>query len=562
MPAYQPLVFDAWTNLSFKRSLGSRRQPGTSWLAPDWVGDHGRRLQAYKILQSYIDNAARHFLSSTDEEVIDQHREYGDSALIRDQILAALLGDDQTVVVPGADDFDPEAEDNDPEAGLALELQDWVRDWAVDERLGLKVLENERSAIGLGDGLYTLGFSADKNRVRLRIWDPGFYFPVLDDGNEDDFPRTVHVAWELPEQPNDKVRRIRRITWKLVDPPEGRLYTHPWNEEGTTTTCLMTDATWTLDKDRQSVYDLSEGSAAYSEYVDSDGVAQDWKDIDLEIDFIPAVHLPNTVSLLNHYGRSSLATVLQILDDLANADTDLQASSATTGKPPLALVGGRMGASKPTYRPGEVWEIPEGGRLDVVDTSAALAAIVKYIEFLLRRLSTNSRIPESVLGRVKPSEVPSGVALALSFGPLKTMINEMRLVRDEKYPLLFRFAHRMSEAAGLEVPQAFQLPILLEFGSFLPDDQAAAVEQVTSLIQAQAISLESAIGLLITAGFAIDDAAAEVERIHSQDFEGANTLFDATGDNGAVRGYLGLEAEIAGATPPIPVPPILPPLVE
>lgn len=582
-PINEELVFDAWTSLSFKRALGSRITGGHSWLQPTWVGNHARRLQAYKVLHAYRENAARFFLQTTDMAERDAHREYGDGALIVNQVLAALLGDDQQIVVEGADDFDPDFdptdENNDPdaaeansEAEAALELQEWLQQWAKDERLGLKKIESERNSVSLGDGVYSLGWNRDKERPRLRVWDPGFYFPVLDDGNEDDYPGTVHIAWELEEEESKPGKRqVRRITWQIGNigrvPGTGdvrndvtaptRLY--PWNDKPSRVTCYMTDATWEFDKSgKQTIDDFTEAAALYAVYEDENGVEIPWRNIDLGIDFVPVVHMPNTVAILDHYGKSTLATVLQILDDISNADTDLQAASSTTGKPPIALSGVVVGNSSPTYKAGEVWKLGENGKLSILDTSTALDALIKYIQFLLKRLSVNSRIPETVLGRTEISGDIAGITLALSFGPLETMVKEMRLVRDEKDPLILKFAHRIALAAGMpDVPERW-VDSRLEYGSFLPDDIDTTVKTVTQLLAAKAISLETAVLLLVSAGMPVDDAAEEVRRIQERDFKGAGELLDATGDEDAVFEYLGLEPPTTLPAPPVPIVPVLP----
>lgn len=568
------LLFDSWTPMSFKRALGGKKQAGIGWAAPSWVGGHDRRLMAYKVLQAYVDNSARVFLSTTDQGAIDNHREYGDASLIVNQIVAALLGEGQDIVVPTADD-------DAPEPGTA-ELQAWLRSWAEAERLPLKLLETERNAVALGDGVYVVGWDGAKRRPRLRVFDPGFYFPVLNDNNEDDYPEKVHLAWELDSTTPGK-RQVRRITWELgpigpasspgllgrlagADPTPldgdeideaGRIVrNYPWNDEPSSVTCYLTDAVWTLDIAAADINDFTGATAQYAS--DSEG---EINLRDLLIDFIPVIHEPNTVAIANHYGRSSLATILQILDDLSNADTDLQAASATTGKPVIALSGATFGGTRPSYRAGEVFEIGDG-RMDVLDTSGSLAALISYVEFLMGRMSTNSRVPEAVLGRVKPSEVPSGLALQLGFGPLASMIKEMRLVRDEKYPLLLKFVHRMALAGDApDVPAEWIPGTKLEFGSFLPQDQAAAVLTVQNLITANAISLETAVQLLVSAGLPIEDAAEEVDRIQSRDFEGANKLLDATADEGAVFDYLGRELPErppAPLAPPVVAPPVPP----
>lgn len=555
------LVFDQWTPMSFKRSLGSKRQPGTSWVAPTWVGDHDRRLLAYKVLQSYVDNAARHFLSDVDEDKVRDHREYGDAALLVNQTVSATLGDGHQIVTEGAEGYNPDAEDADvdPAAKAAYEFQEWIREWAAKERFPLKLLECERNAVGLGDGVYTLGWSPQRGRARLRTYDPGFYFPALDDDADDDeFPDRVNIAWELVTEDPGTIR-VRRIRWELVTLEDGATRNYAWNDEPSTLTCLMTDATWRIDTSKsKGVDDFSDGRAEYAVYTDPDGTERDWKDIDLLQDFLPVVHIPNTVSLSNHYGRSVLSTCLQLLDDLANADTDLQASSATTGKPPIVLSGSRLAGDEVLkYEPGDVWEVGENGKLSMLDTSQALKALSEYIGGILARLSTNARLPESLLGRVKPSEVPSGLALRLSFGPLESMVEEMRQVRAEKYRLLFKLAHRMALAAQLEGTPPEWVPTDLEFGSYLPADQSAAVELVTKLLQSKppAISIETGVKILQAAGLPIDDVNEEVLAIQNQDFDGANTLLEALGDEQAVADYLGRDLPTDPVVDPTTLPP-------
>ncbi|MFJ5534004.1 hypothetical protein [Streptomyces sp. NPDC093261] len=57
------------------------------------------------------------------------------------------------------------------------------------------------------------------------------------------------------------------------------------------------------------------------------------------VDFIPVVHIPNTIpDVGEHWGKSTLATVLQLLDELAATDTDSASASATTGTPPPTRV--------------------------------------------------------------------------------------------------------------------------------------------------------------------------------------------------------------------------------
>lgn len=579
MERSEALVFDAWTALSFKSALGSRRSmkasAGAGWIAPTWTGAHGRRLQAYTVLRAYLDNAAREFLDEPLRYKIDERREYGDAALLVDTIVAALLGDEQTVVVEGAEDWDPkrpdqvEAGDEPGEARDAWELQEWLRQWAGDERLQMKMLENERDGVSLGDSVWSLGWDPEKGRVRLRCWDPGLYFPVLDDGNEDDYPSRVHIAWEQEEMPDGTKPPagktvIRRLTWDLRPIGEGAdgaeyddsgaaTRQYPWNKRPSRRTCYFTDATWVLEA-RCKVDDLREAEATYT--VDADGEV---RDRDLFVDFVPVVHVPNTVAVKEHFGRSSLAAVLQVLDDLSAADTDLSKAAATTGQPVLALSGARFKEGEVVkYHPGKVFQLGEG-KMDVLDTSKSLDALKGYVEFLLKRMATNSRVPEAVMGRVA-GEVSSGLELALSFGPLETMVKAMRMSRDEKYPLILKFAHRMAfqyrdGAEGDPPPATWGAKCRVQFGSYLPQDRAAVAELVGKLLSTSprpAISLETAVAMLVEAGYPIRDAVLEVERIQSRDFQGADDLLSATGEHKEAFEYLGRKMPEVPERPPAP----------
>jgi hypothetical protein len=58
--------------------------------------------------------------------------------------------------------------------------------------------------------------------------------------------------------------------------------------------------------------------------------------------------------------------------------------------------------------------------------------------------------------------------------------------------------------------------------------------------EAGVFSLETAVRMLQEAGYPVEDIAEEIERIQKRAFDQAARLADATGDNGAVREYLGL----------------------
>uniref|UniRef100_UPI000517DAF6 hypothetical protein n=1 Tax=Streptomyces capuensis TaxID=1464056 RepID=UPI000517DAF6 len=131
-----------------------------------------------------------------------------------------------------------------------------------------------------------------------------------------------------------------------------------------------------------------------------------------------------------------------------------------------------------------------------------------------------------------------------------------RLARDHKYALLLKFVQRLHLAgqhpdwAGVKVQ-----PAELVFGPYTPTDKQAVLELVTAGVSANVMSLETGVRMLMDAGFPIEDAEEEIERIQSRQFEAAKALADATGDSKAVGDYLGIDI-----TPdPVPPPVVLPP---
>jgi hypothetical protein len=454
------------------------------------------------------------------------------------------------------------------------------------------MIESERQSVGLGDSVYVLGWSATRQRARLRVYDPGLYFPVLTDDDIADFPTRVHLLWQVEDEVTGD-QWLRRRTWQLGaiegateaapfgeggvlrrvlrafgpagEPvlqdgdrlePDGRISRrYPWAPAGkrSTTTCYYTDGRWNISRmrDRWTVDTLPLSDAEFA--VTEDGEVADR--LDLHLDFLPVVHVPNSVAEQAHYGAAVIDKVAQLLDDLSSMDTDVAGSSALAGRPPVGLSGqiavGKAGETI-TYGPGEVWHLGPDGRLDALDTSGQLAALRDTADWLRDRLSVNSRMPDAALGRVKPSQVSSGLELALHFGPMQFLIGEMRLVRGEKYALLLKMVQRLAQAAGA-LPAGETLRAEMRFGPFLPSDESALTDLVVRLLGARAVSLETALALLQAAGVLdVDDVAEEARRIREADYEAAMQLFEATGDTAAVRELLGLKPQ---APAQLPAPP-------
>ena len=603
------VLLDQWAPMSYKRQLAGPSQGtgprgfGSSWMPP---ADR-RRITAYLVLRAYVSNVARELL--VDDAVgAGDRREYGDADLLVQSALSALLGDEQTITVEGADDHNPNLPEDAPkdvkalsdDAREAWERQEWLRDWAVKVRLRLKLVEAEGNAVTLGDGVYLLSWSPAKRRPLLRVYDPGFYFPSLTVADEDDYPERVHLAWEEADPDTGQPRWLRRVTYELgpivgqteldmtvlgrlrrmislsdtgavtlqpgdLDLGDGNIgRRYPWqesDEEPSTTTCYLTDARWELndvESDAVDALSMAKATIMFGE-PDENGEQQLLDRLDLRIDFVPVVHSPNTYTGSAHFGESVLSKVLQVLDDLSSTDTDLQAASGTTGSPPIGVSGTNIPKSKDglsvdlTMEPGVVWGLGEDGSIHTVDTSPALAALSTLSDRLKERASETSRLPSAVLGRVKPNEVPSGLALLIGFAPYRSLIEFMRLMRKEKHPLILKFAQRLAIAGG-ELEAGKEMPAEIMLGPYLPNDLDAVIERASKMLTGGIASLETVVAMLVDAGVPIEDVQEEVLKIERRAFDLALKLADATGDNAAVREFLHMKEQ--APVPPLPPPPL------
>ncbi|MEV4975525.1 hypothetical protein [Streptomyces scopuliridis] len=599
------IAIHAWSWLNYKPVYSDARGMPNRRAFPEsqamWVPEEDeRRLAAYKLLAAYDNNQAAEIAEVVDGPSARDRREFGDPSMFIDTLVANVLGRDQKIVVPGAEQ--PPGEDGaavDGAAAAAERVQTLLRDWAKAELLPMRLQQCERKAVSLGDGVYRMAWDPAKRRPTLRVTDPGFYFPVIgedDDGGE--YPQRVHFAWELPEDPKRGLAaRLRRITYELdwirpltvagvdetgtravralppstapdddsneptarvltpgdtVEPVSGAIARqYAWNDEPSYVTCYLTDATWILG-DIKGPVDVDSLPAAGATYATrSDGEVLDH--LDLLIDFIPVVHVPNTVPPAEeHWGQSSLAKALQVFDELAGADTDSARASATTGLPMLAVSGVTDARQELAAGPGMVFKLGENGRLTAVDTSAALAELRNHTHDLKDRASNIARLPAVSLGTLSPSEVPSGFAMQVSLGPLDSLIGGMRLARAHKEQLLLKFVQRLY-IAGQHPDWAGVTPQDAELvrGPYTPTDKAAVLEQVRGGVKDGVMSLETAVRMLADAGFPIEDAEAEIKLIESRSFTQAKELADATGSTDAVGDFLGIDIN------PDPEPPVV-----
>lgn len=590
-------IIDLYAPLNHKAPMGS----GSPRIRTNtWVPKaHQRRLIAYQLLDAYSKNNASHYRSDANERM--DLREYGDADALVEAIQSALIGDSQVISIPEAEAYEADFADKDNPTPQERAIQDLaeratdrlrlLENWAERERLLIKIPGAERKAVRLGDTLYVLTWSSKARRPRLRTYDPACYFPVLDDDGEE-FPNKVHLAWEIESEHDPNKKRVRRITFELkdIEPiiptqeiglggddpptvgwPEGVRYDErtglasvqlPWNnpQEPATQMCYLSDGTWEIDSSKPGIDDFDENRATWALNADGRFI----RNLPLGIDFMPVVHVPNTEEDEQHFGSSALLRVCQLLDDLAMDDSDLVKTAGTSAFPVMAFEGGEgpesddEGQVTGTWGPGSYAHNPNG-RIHMMSTENALEPLAMLGDRLLERLAVNSRVPASAMGRTDPNGQESGIQLALSWGPLRSMISQMRLARQEKYALILKFVQRFYQLASVQagplkglVPagpeQIFSAQIV--FGSYLPTDRPAAVKEISDLFNSKLISRRTAIGMLIELGLPIDDADKELRRIEQEDYEGAAMLLEASGSPDAVANLLGVP--VASVVPETP----------
>lgn len=600
-------IVDRWGALNYKRAFADpvyRRPDREAFPGAmrTWVPEQDRRrLAAYTLFAAYGHNQAWEVAAIQDGTDASARREFGDPAMLVAAVTSHMLGSEQTITVPGAEDAEP-ADDTapDPEAVHAADVQDRLRAWALSEQFALRMQQCERKAVREGDGVYTLAWDGAKQRPRLSVVDAGFYFPDLPDnaGDSGDYPERVHFAWEIDADPlvSGSKPKLRRLTYELgpigtatvseADGPRpvrmpafdtdgvapllipGDVYNpdtglisrmYPWNDAPSTVTCYLTEAEWDLDdvKANQDIHTLDYRYATF--LTRTDGEVLDH--FDLHLDFVPVVHVPNSIPEDGHWGESSLATLMQLFDELQGTDTDSSQASATTGSPILGIVnpeakGNRRSETKRMrIQPGLMVEMGQGGNLITVDTSRQLAELRNKTAELQDRLSLNARMPAVALGTLDPTKAPSGFSIQLSYGPMDPLMDSMHLPRDPKYRLLLKFVQRLYMAGQHPDWTGPVVEAQLTWGTYKPTDKAATLEMVRAAVKDGVMSLETGIRLLVDVGFPIDDAAEEIERIQKRQFEQARFLADATGSTEAVGDFLGIDINPDPEPPTVVLPP-------
>lgn len=506
--------------------------------ADSWIPEeHMDRLRQYEVFRALDENRLAALLR--DPVAKKKLRGYGDYGLIVETSRDALLGDRQAIEVPGSNDDD--------NVGARARLLLLER-WGNRERWSSKLYQAETDAATVGDSVYEL--RPDGTRLRLRVHSPEEFFPVWD-SNDGDFSE-AYLAWEehntgqyLPDTAQDLAairtrdggvvlyRRHYRLLSAEDAPSVGIL---PGARDFV---CVVTAGWYRIEVRSGEAPGWNALEVLRYETL-SDGT--EIEDQDTGFGEVPLFYVPNRESTRQPWGLPEGDRVLQILLDAAQDHTDLKENTFHNAFPPLydenaTATPARPGTSLPsnfpaeqTYKPGRIYN---GRKLGVVDTSKGNALLLDHERFLIDKALINSRTTLIGAGRLEAGEIPSGVALMIALLPLLAKTLPKRQTRKDKIGMMLKYVLRWYRANGdpTEMFEAGEFtpgddgwpagvwdgeeayPI---FGSIVPVDRKQVSEMVQQLVNAGAISHEVATQMLIDAGFPIDDAAVEVERIRAE----------------------------------------------
>ena len=519
----------------------------------EWIPeDHLPRLAQYDLFRRLDEGQFAELIRDPAEKA--KFREYGDIGLIVDTSRDAVLGDDFGIEVPGAEDED----NSGARARLTL-----LESWAERERYASKLYQGESDAALVGDSVYEL--RADGERLHLKVHEPEAFFPVWD-SVDGDFSEAF-IAWEEPNNgqwpgaPDMPVRDLRnkygdvvlfRRHYRKVDPVDFPLV----DAVGRDKLAIVTGGWYRIDDLRERASRLDQFTLIAAE-LDSDG--NPLVDADTGFDEIPLFYVPNIETTRQPWGLPEAHRVAKILIDASLDQSDMRENTRYSAFPLVydkaEKAQGRIAPGTPEpsarsaepYKPGMIYN---GRDLGMIDFSNGNKVLIEHERFLIEKALSNSRTTTIAAGLVNtPGEIPSGLALTIALLPLIQKTMPKRQTRRDKLGMMLKHVLRWHRANGSpgqffrvvetieeagEGPDAATRRVEREtaeaardwptgiwddvvayptFGTILPIDKKATSEIVRDLMNAGAISQELATMILQAAGFPIEDAAEEVERI-------------------------------------------------
>lgn len=508
----------------------------------DWVPpEHVDRLRQYEIFRALHENRFGALLKS--KEAAKKLRGYGDYALIVETSRDALLGDRIDIEVPGAAD----------EANAAAVARKKLLDgWAERERWASKLYRCETDAAAVGDCVYEL--RADGSRLRLRAHDPEVFLPVWENA-EGEF-NDAYLAWEEPNTGQYLAGDVANLRDLRSRDGEIVLYRRHY-ETMTMQEAIAAGVEVVGARDRELVcvvtaawFRIEEGRGEQPQgwrrlqqlgfELDDDG--EPIERIDTGFDTPPLFYVPNREATGQPWGLPEGDVVLQTLLDAAQDQTDLKENTFHNAFPVMYDENPPVGAlprpgqpgqpatkSEEKYKPGVIYN---GRKLGAVDMSKGNELLLGHEKFLIDKALSNSRTTMIAAGKMEVGDIPSGIALLIAMLPLFAKTLPKRQTRKDKLGMMLKHVIRWHREFGNAADffgaddereqnrdAAWPAGIFDDetaypsFGSILPIDKKQVSEIVTALLSANAISDETAVTMLVDAGFPIDDAKEEVARL-------------------------------------------------
>lgn len=536
----------------------------------EWVPeDHRDRLRQYEVFRALSENRFGALLKNP--EAAKKLRGYGDYALIVETSRDAVIGDRIEIEVPGSSD--------EKNTG-AIARKKFLDEWARKERWASKVFRAETDAAAVGDCVYEL--RPDGQRLRLRTHDPESFFPVWE--NADGDFHQAYLAWEelntgqyLETEPanltdvrnkDGEVVLYRRHYEVITRAQAVERKVKLAGAETRKSICVVSAGWYRIEvKGQQKAPGFKFLALLGSELLD-DGTPI--IDLDTGFDTVPLFYVPNREATAQPWGLPEGESVLQLLLDASQDQADLKDNTFHNAFPVMydemdtVAPTPRPGANQPAtpssekYRPGTIYN---RRKLGVVDLSNGNKILIEHEDYLISKALCNSRTTMIAAGKMEVGEIPSGIALMIALLPLLAKTLPKRTTRRDKLGMLLKYVMRWHRefgapedffsAAGDATEQSQRTKSAWpagiwdseeaypSFGSIIPIDKKQVSEMVRDLDDK--ISDETAVNMLVMAGFPIDDAAEEVKRL-------ADARKPTAGAPGSGLGNEGRVIEIPGVT--------------
>jgi len=499
-------VYDMYAPvLNYKQAITSSSRPGVSY---SWVPEaHKRRLKYYEMMWSYWNNISRDYRASPesgDTSQNDDLLELGDAEWLSEKIKSKILGSNVQIMVntelleshiktlEKLLENSEEADIGEVRAAIEEKLEDmksrkaltpaqeaYLKDWWHDNGIYNIINSNESKAGYCGDCVYKVYH--DGESVKLTTYDPGLCFP-------DDYSQIPDISWDLKSK--EPVLYRFMLAWEVgADDSSIHLYREVYElrKVGNEKKCYCQKAYYAVSPSSdRDITDMNEGDLA-------EGNTMAWEDIGL--DFIPFVWIANNpVQGEEPFGISNLHFSIDMLDNMITAFYDLSENASYLGGATLITTGKAVKFRRDSagtanlaikIRPGRMYNIGEDGDITLLDTSKMQDALLKTIEHQEYRFLRNNCIPDVVAGKLKGTDIPSGVALALMMQPLVDKIKPIRQSRYESYAYLFYYVMRMMQEKGDAYEKAIfkgNYPeVSLKFGDLMPTDDEVIIKKYVQL---------------------------------------------------------------------------------